>query len=200
MKKNRKIILIIVSVFIFISFILIAKFTPIGYLLIGSPIFEVTHRAPNSLEWAYISVAKDTRWSELCHKISPKAYWDAAFSPRGHQIWLLRSECFYNVAFKSSNLELCKEVKPISNPFLDGSGISKDKCIKSIREGDWFRAHLHGEVSHYEIVLRQMGYSDKDIPQQFRRKDFIEYGLFFLSLGASEDFQRRLKALPDFSR
>lgn len=202
MKNTKVIFLTSVTALIFIACIFWVRFTDIGYLLIGSRIFEMTHRHPKALEWAYISVAMDTRWPELCYKISPKAYWTAWFTPKGYQIWLLRSECFYKVAFKSRNSNLCREVKAITNPLSDGSTISRNGCLRAIKEGDFFLSKLQGRSDDYKIVLQQMGYSleSLNIPAHFRKGDFVDYRLFFLSLGASRDFQERFKSLPDFSR
>lgn len=152
----------------------------------------------NELEWAYIGIAKDMRSPEMCYRISPKATYGAGFAPAGHQMQYARSICFSLLAYELKNKNLCDEVKSISTPYADGSALSKYSCIRAIDNNDHFADYAWGFDT--EKLLKKIGYSETDIPDLYRKNGSIDYFSFYLYIINTEDFQQRLKSLPDFSK
>ena len=154
-------------------------------------------RMNNESEWNYYALAVDLKSPEMCYKISPRATYIAGFSPTGHQVYYLRSECLSDVARITGNKSLCEEVKSISTPYLDGSLISKNNCIKSIEEGRNSNFAVGFDI---EKFLLDLGYTEQNIPETYRKEGTIDYVGFYYAILNTEDFQRKLKALPDFSK
>jgi hypothetical protein len=160
-----------------------------------------TESRPNKFESSYASIAYDFELPTLCYLISPKATLTAGFSPSGHQISYTRSKCFLNVAIKSSNKDLCKEVESISTLFLNGAKVSPEGCIEEIDRKS--RSNL-STTPAADLILKFLGYSDADlrIPS---KSDPVGYFSAYLKIRFSKnqqevrEFKEKLRRLPNFA-
>lgn len=112
-------------------------------------------RKPNKFEHAYLVISRDLKTPELCYKISP----DAIDRGRG-TISRVRSECFYNVATSTGNLDLCQEVKPLKSLTLDGYTYTKGKCRVDARNPSDSNVSSSFDA---KLILTTAGYADQEI-------------------------------------
>src|SRR5450759_833526 len=166
---------------------------------------------PNKFEWSYVGMAYDFALPALCYQISPKATLTAGFSSSGHQITYTRSECFLNVAIKTSNKDLCKEVKSISTLFLSGANVSPEACIEEIDRKS--KSNL-STTPAAELILKFLGYTDADlltiltnlgIKYPTGAIDSFGYNHVYLNIKLSKDprrvqeFKEKFRRLPNFA-
>lgn len=159
---------------------------------------EKETREPNELEWCYNDIVLQTKSPELCYKISPKAVYTVIFSTDGHQIYYWRSQCFSDVVGLIGDVKLCDEVRTISTQFLNGSSISKEKCMTNVSNPDKFIPS--GYSCNAELLLKTMGYDEKSITERFIKNGYADYFGFYLESLNTEDFKNRYALLPDFSK
>jgi len=148
-------------------------------------------RGPTIKEEYYGMIAADFNMPEYCSQISPDVlYSTAGFSPPGHQISLFRSECFYAIAIGLKNPNLCKQVKPISTSFLDGSKISEGSCRDDISKDaqNYRNFDLFGE--ELTTLLNQMGYTEKVLYEDKYYENAVFTPIY--------DFYQKIKTTPDF--
>src|SRR2546425_4233937 len=75
-------------------------------------------------------MSSDMRW-ELCRSISESAFVTGLFfNPSGTQTFFSRSLCFQKLAALEQNEALCDEVRERPSMFLNGSKISKWRCVE----------------------------------------------------------------------
>ena len=157
-------------------------------------------RKPNDFERAYTAIALDTLSHELCAKISPMAETQALFNSPGTQIYKERSRCFLYVAVKSLNPYFCHNVVEAKAWLLDGSYFSQKNCERLVTEGQPFNFNLSFD---HALILKAMGYSNKDIQIHFpKHPDEPAWLQFYLDAlkRRNGNFQQRLSHLPDFSK
>ena len=151
-------------------------------------------RPANSLELSYVSIAIDRSDAALCNKIAPDAYKSGAMNPRGLQIVLARSKCFFEVAARRQEPALCEHVRPISTPFLDGSSVTAEACRAAANSAAPPRYFIdYG--GRDEPVLRLLGYMGTD---EVLSIDEVLH-LYSASVTTPE-FGQRAARLPDFSQ
>jgi hypothetical protein len=139
--------------------------------------------------------SEETGRADLCYKISPKAYSRAGFSPRGYQISYTRSNCFYQVALKTQNRQLCEKVITYeTSGCVDGSKISQDECLNDITKNERSSAPLPDA----ELILRFLGYTEEDFKNDRFNKDKDFFDLYLKTRNTSH-FLEKLVQLPDFS-
>src|ERR1700759_3733140 len=117
-----------------------------------------TARDPTTCEKFITGVAIDFVLPEWCNRVPLEASAGSdGFAAKGFEVSSLRSECFLAIAVKTNDVELCKEVKPISSGLaqgmlLDGSGYNEDFCIDMVRKsrGHWGQFGLF--MSNYELA------------------------------------------------
>ena len=136
-------------------------------------------------------VAQDFNAGHICEKISPRAYTTAGFSPPGYQIRYWRSDCFYSVAVKTKNIDLCDKVKTISTWFLDGSKTSKNGCVEEIQAG---RRWNVGSPAPLEVelakLMNEIGYDDKRLLESKYKENPYLTPIY--------KFYTRIRQVPDF--
>lgn len=167
------------------------------FIFAGAALAKGSDRRPNELEWCYYDITLQTESPELCYKISPKAVYTAALGLSGRQIFYWRSQCFFDAAELTGDLRLCDEVKTISTFLLNGSSISKRKCIANASAPDNFG--MRGASCNVELLLKTMGYNEKNISERFIKDGYVDYSGFYLENLRTEDFKTRYALLPDFS-
>ncbi len=150
-------------------------------------------RRGNEFEFGYVWIAQELRDPALCYKIAPDAHSAAALNPRGRQLSLLRSECFFGVAESRHDPKLCDEVRSLSTFWLDGSSISPEACRAAAQTPG--RPDLVSPTS-VELFLRLLGSPVPDTDNPLGPRFIEEY----LGIRRTMDFRERTKRLPDFSR
>jgi len=160
--------------------------------------------SPTEFEWSYYAISVDIGNADLCYKISPEASTTTgSLAPGGAHIDYTRSECFYNVALKTKNSQLCKNVRRVmSFGFIDGSRYSERSCSKAIKGNK----ESNGPTPEAELIMRYLGYNDNDIENykddRIINNRLMVYEAFFklyLDESETEVFKNKLMMLPDFS-
>jgi hypothetical protein len=115
-------------------------------------------------DFAYMYIAWAAESPRPCTLIPEDANSVAAFSSSGTKISLLRSSCFDGVATNSGRADLCDHVKSVSSLLWDGSGLSRERCLKSSDSS----GHLvvGGTPQPLEEFMLHLGYSLDPTPDE----------------------------------
>lgn len=174
----------------------------LGGLLFAQSGLTIDLRPPSARDVFFKKVAQDFNAGHLCEKISPRAHTTAGFTTRGYQISYWRSGCFYSVAVKTKNIELCGKVKTISTWFLDGSKISTNGCVEEIQAGRrWNVASPVPPEAELAKLMNEIGYDDKRLMEsKYKQNPYLTpVYKFYSRVRQAPEFSAKVEALPSYT-
>ena len=131
-------------------------------ILLAIHYWPQTVTLPTPCDQFYYAVAIDFTAPEFCGKITRRARGGGGgFNPIGYQTKYLRSECFYDLARATQNPDLCTEVMPLNEMFLDGSKFNEASCLENITSGYYSISGILPR--NLREIMNKMGYSDRDV-------------------------------------
>ena len=154
-------------------------------------------RKPNELETAYIGTAAQLAEPSLCDKISEKALY------LGRKPMLARSRCYYYVTLNTGDLNWCREVREVPIELGLMNWLDERRCLFQVQHSKSTR--LQKVTFDYPAMMQTLGYSEKSVPEKFRKSNRVDWVSYFAYLAeqsnskASQDFYERLKHVPDFN-
>lgn len=171
-------------------------------ILLSTSIGCSRSHAPTKMDDFLMNVAVEFQEPGICEKINPDSIGgEAGFGTPGHQISLMKSDCYYDLAVRMNDLSLCDKVRPISERFLNGSDENPSQCRKELngRNIDVFPIYHDAFVSR----MQSLGYI---LPTENRQswQIFEDYHRLFLQLArekkeslARNEFLDKVRNLPN---
>jgi hypothetical protein len=158
-------------------------------------------RAPTDLENFFYLIARNFKAPQVCNKISGSADGGGgAMSPRGYQLYSMRSSCYLSLAWDLHDPELCDQVIPVKTAALDGSKMDRAYCRGGVNGSGAGTVAVPTFMEPFVRYMRLLGYDDARVAvDRYDENPYLTETLaVYERLRADEPFIERLRTAPDF--
>ena len=183
----------------------IALLVILGVARYGNTIGRGAETTPTNRDFFFSDLALSLNAPQLCEKITPGAVQGLGFNPAGYQVYYVKSDCYYKIAFLYRNPDLCSKVIEKKDSYIDGSRISPKGCTEDFQRdpsGEDNVAYGDPDAQLLQDAMKSVGYDDNKIissaPLWADGMGAIGAESLYIELAPKNDFILKIKNAPSY--